>query len=154
MEEIDRIPRQLEAALSGRGFRMRRRLVLPLLTTDPEGFPRAALLTFGDVRAHSAKELAVAVYGASRTAVNLIRRRRATLLYLQRHMSIMVQAKAGRGRVARCDPDRQIFPLVVFRVRIDRPGPAEDNVLLSQGPTFGGPDAGDLFDEELFAELA
>ena len=41
------MPRDLQLALSGDGFRRKRRLVLPLLTTDPQGFPRVALLTLG-----------------------------------------------------------------------------------------------------------
>jgi hypothetical protein len=154
MKELDRMPPEIERALSGRGFRMRRRLILPLLTADPEGFPRAALLTLGEVRARSAGELSVAVLGTSRTAVNLIRRRHATLLYLSRGLAVSVQTRAGRGRVARSDPERQIFPLAVFRVRIDRPRPEERGVLLARGPAFSGPGSDGLFSEELFAELS
>ena len=79
--ELERMPRDLHTALAGEGFRKRRRMVLPLLTTDPEGFPRVALLTMGEVRANSASELAVAVRADSRTAFNLVRRGTATLLY-------------------------------------------------------------------------
>ena len=153
MKELDRLPWPLERSLSGEAFRRRRRLVLPLLTTDPEGFPRVALLTPGEVRANSAKQLTVAVLAASRTAVNLIRRRRVTLLYLHRTLTATVQARAGRGRVSRRDPDRQLFPLAVHRVRVDRPDPSEGNVRLLSGPTFTGSDADRLFSRELFEEL-
>src|SRR5215471_11463182 len=133
MTELDRLPTELEQALSGEAFRRRRRIVLPLLTTDPEGFPRVALLTPGEVRANSATRLTVAVQSGSRTAVNLIRRRRATLLYMHRSGVAAVQTRAGRGRVYPGDPQRHLFPLTVHRVRIDRPSPKEGNVSLLTG---------------------
>jgi hypothetical protein len=153
MPEFSRLPRDLETALSGDAFRRRRRLVVPLLTADPEGFPRVALLVLGDVRASSASRLAVAVMAGSRTAFNLVRRKTATILYLQRQITASIQARAGRGRVSSADPDRRLFPLAVERVHIDRPASAEGAVSLLTGPTFAGPDAERLFSEELFAEL-
>ena len=147
------MPRDLESALSGDAFRRRRRLVVPLLTADPEGFPRVALLALGDLRASSASRMAVAVVAGSRTAFNLVRRKTATILYLQRQITASIQARAGRGRVSSADPDRRLFPLAIERVRIDRPAEAEGEVSLLTGPTFTGPDADRLFSEELFAEL-
>ena len=151
--ELDRLPPDIQLALSGAGFRMRRRLALPFLTVDPEGFPRAALLTMGEVRARSRTVLAVAVKAGSHTAANLIRRRTATLLYLARHQAVWVQARAGRGRSSDYDPDRQIFPLAVFRVKIDRPAPGEGPVALASGPTFSARGSDQLFSEDLFEEL-
>jgi hypothetical protein len=153
MKEFDRLSWELEQALSGEAFRRRRRLVLPLLTTDPEGYPRVALLTPGEVRANSATQFTVAVLAVSRTAVNLIRRKRATLLYMHRSVTASVQARAGRGRVCARDPDRHLFPLTVHRVRIDHPTAEEGNVSLLAGPTFTGRDAGRLFSPDLFEEL-
>jgi hypothetical protein len=153
MPEFSRMPRDLESALSGDAFRRRRRLVVPLLTADPEGFPRVALLALGDLRASSASRMAVAVVAGSRTAFNLVRRKTATILYLQRQITASIQARAGRGRVSSADPDRRLFPLAIERVRIDRPAEAEGEVSLLTGPTFTGPDADRLFSEELFAEL-
>lgn len=153
MPDFSRMPRDLQAALSGEGFRRRRRLVLPLLTTDPEGFPRVALLTFGELRANSACALAVAVMSGSRTAFNLVRRSVATIVYLSRQMTASVQTRAGRGRISNADPARRVFPLDVERVRIDRPAETEGDVSLLTGPTFTGRDADRLFSEELFAEL-
>jgi hypothetical protein len=147
------MPRDLHLALSGEGFRRRRRLVLPLITTDPQGFPRVALLSFGEVRASSPTELAVAVLAGSRTAFNLVRRGVATILYLHRQMTASIQARAGHGRVSTADSDRRIFPLAVERVRLDRPAKAEGDVSLLTGPTFAGRDAGRLFSDELFEEL-
>ena len=153
MKELDRLSGELEAALSGEAFRRRARLVLPLLTTDPAGFPRAALLTPAEVRANSPQQIAVVVRGASRTAANLIRRPVATILYLHPRAVATIQAKAGRARVCEVDPDRQIFPLRVQRVRLDRPDHTEGNVVLRTGPTFYGPDADRLFSSEMFEEL-
>jgi hypothetical protein len=147
------MPRDLQLALSGEGFRRRRRLVLPLITTDPQGFPRVALLTLGELRANSPAGLAVAVLGESRTAFNLVRRGVATVLYLHRQMTASIQARAGRGHVSTADPARRVFPLAVERVRLDRPAETEGDVSLLTGPTFTGRDSGRLFSEELFAEL-
>ena len=145
--------RDLHAALGGEGFRRRRRMVLPLLTTDPEGFPRVALLTFGEVRANSDSELVVAVQARSRTAFNLVRRGTATLLYMNRRVTASVQARAGRGHVSTTDPGRRLFPLRIQSVRVDRPSADEGRVALLTGPTFGGADSARLFSDELFAEL-
>jgi hypothetical protein len=153
MTDLDRMPRPLHAALGGSGFRRKRRLVLPLLTTDPEGFPRVALLTLGEVRANSASELAVAVRSGSRTELNLVRRTTATLLYLTRPLAASVQARAGHGHVSRSNPSRLIFPLTVERVRLDQPVREEGDIALLAGPTFTGGNAGRLFSEELFEEL-
>jgi hypothetical protein len=153
MREFERLPRELLRALSGEAFRRRRRLVLPLLTTDPEGHPRAALLTLSEVRATSDCDLAVAVQTGSRTALNLIRRGTATLLYLARGVAASVQARAGRGQACGTDPGRQLFPLSVVRVRLDRPSPGEGSVALLTGPMFVGRDARRQFSEELFEEL-
>ena len=154
MPEFDRLPRELEEVLSGRAFRERKRLALPFLTIDPEGFPRAALLTFSEVRAISRSELCVAVQSGSRTAANLIRRQKAALYYLARHCVAWIQATAGHGRVCDSDPERQIFPLAVFRVKLDRGRAREESVELLSGPTYTSPDGPELFSEELFAELA
>jgi hypothetical protein len=151
---LDRLPRDIEFALSGAGFRSRRRLALPFLTVDPGGFPRAALLTLGEVRARSRTELAVAVRAGSRTAANLIRRRTATLLYLARNKAVWVQAKAGRGRSSDYDPDRLIFPLTIGSVKVDRPATEEGVVALAGGPMFSARGSDQLFSDELYAELA
>ncbi|MEO8431648.1 MAG: hypothetical protein ABI592_09080 [Acidobacteriota bacterium] len=154
MHEFSRLPSELLRSLGGEMFRRRRRVVLPLLTTDPDGFPRAALLTPGEVRAVSPTRMTVAVLSASRTAVNLIRRRQATLLFLQRNVAASIRLRAGRGRVSGHDPDRTLFPLAVFRVRLDQAAANEGSVAMLGGPTFTGPAADSLFSAELFAELS
>ena len=145
--ELDRLPAEIQFALAGAGFRARRRLALPFLTVDPGGFPRAALLTLGEVRAQSRTLLAVAVRAGSHTAANLIRRKTAMLFYLARNKAVWVQGKAGRGRVSLFDADRQIFPLAVVRVKVDRPLPEEGAVALAGGPTFTTGSADRLFSE-------
>jgi len=155
VQELPRLTPEIERSLAGAVFRRRRRLVLPLLTTDPEGFPRSALLTPGEVRALSPSRISVAVLAASRTAINLIRRRQATLLYMKRGLAASIRLRAGRGQVSVSDPDRTIFPMTVFRVRLDEPiDVAESDVMLLAGPAFGGAGAGRLFSEQLFEELA
>ena len=154
MPEYDRLPRQLEETLSGKAFRERKRLALPFLTIDPEGFPRAALLTFSEVRALSRNQITVAVQSGSRTAANLIRRQKAALCFLAKDCAAWIQATAGHGRVCDSDPERQIFPLAVHRVKVDRGSRNEEEVELLSGPTYSTPEGQEIFSEELFAELA
>jgi hypothetical protein len=153
MPEFDRLPRVLVEILSGKAFRARKHLALPLLTIDPEGFPRAALLTPSEVRATSPTDLRVAVQAKSLTAANLIRRQKAALYYLAANRVAWIQASAGHGRVCDADPDRQIFPLAVFRVKVDHPSLREGAARLLCGPTFSDADGAGLFSEELFEEL-
>lgn len=147
------MPREIEIAFGGAAFRRRRRLVIPLITTDPDGFPRVALLTMGEVRAVSPARLGVAVMAGSRTAFNLVRRGMATVLYMHRRVTASIQGRAGRGRVCGTDPRRRLFPLDVESVRLDRPASSEGDVALLAGPTFTGRDAASLFSDELYAEL-
>lgn len=152
--ELERLPPELLSALAGEGFRRHRRLIVPLLTTDPQGYPRAALLTLGELRALSPTELTVAVLAGSRTAANLIRRQRATVLYLHQRIAASVQARAGRARLSVSHPGRQLFPLRISRVRLDEPASGEEEAWILAGPRFGASGrATTLFSEELFEEL-
>jgi hypothetical protein len=153
MSEFSKMPRDLETLFSGRGFAERHGCAIPLVTVDPGGFPRAALLSFGEVRAHSCRQLAVAVRTRSHTAANLIRRQQAMLYYLGRDYCAFVQARAGRGRACDCDQERQIFPLSVFRVKVDEPGPEEGDVEILTGPLFSAANPDRIFSQPLFDEL-
>ena len=153
MSEFERMPKDLAALFSGEGFAARHGVALPFVTVDPEGYPRASLLSFGEVRARSREELSVAVRTGSHTAANLIRRRSAMLFYLARRRAIWVQARAGRGHTCACDPDRQIFPLSVVRVKVDAAGPEEGAAELLTGPIFTTGDADRIFSAGLFDEL-
>jgi hypothetical protein len=151
--DLDRLPSDLFRELSGGGFGRRRRLVVPLLTTDPDGFPRAALLALGEVRATSPTRLAVAVRAGSHSAANLLRRKNATLLLLDLNRAASIRASAGRGRPCESDPTRQIFPLKIAGVKIDAPVESEGKVGLKRGPEAGGRGFLRLFSEEVFEEL-
>jgi flavin reductase (DIM6/NTAB) family NADH-FMN oxidoreductase RutF len=154
MPEFERMPIELHKILSGKGFHSRKCLALPFLTVDPEGFPRAALLTLSEVRAISREGLSVAVQAGSRTAANLIRRQKAAVCYLARNWAAWIQTTAGQGRTCDADPERQIFPLAVFRVKIDQARTSEAGIELLSGPTFAAAGVRELFSEELFEELA
>ncbi|HKD10909.1 MAG TPA: hypothetical protein VKE50_02495 [Thermoanaerobaculia bacterium] len=151
--ELERMPRELEALFSGEGFAARHGVALPFVTVDPEGYPRAALLSFGEIRARSRQELTVAVRAGSHTAANLIRRRTAMISYLARGHAVWVQVRAGRGRTSMFDPDRQIFPLTVVRVKIDAAGPEEGDAELLTGPILTTSHPERIFSAPLFEEL-
>jgi hypothetical protein len=153
MAELAKLPPDLATLFGGKGFATRHGLILPLVTVDPEGYPRAALLSFGEIRARSRSEIAVAVRSGSRTAANLIRRPAAMISYLGRHRAVWVQARAGRGHPSACDPEKQIFPLSVVRVKIDAADSAEGAVSIVTGPIFTAREPDRVFSKQLFEEL-
>jgi hypothetical protein len=151
--ESKNLPSGLKRLLGGEGFDARRKLSISLLTCDPEGIPRAALLSFSEIRALSASRLAVAVSSGSRTEANLIRRRGATVLFLDAGMAMSIRARAGKGRPSMSLPEKKIFPLSVVSVKEDAPLEGEGGVALASGPRFAGPGAEALFSPDLFDEL-
>ena len=154
MPETSRLSPELVRLLGEEGFRARRKLAIPLLTCDPEGIPRAALLSFSEVRALSARRIAVAVASGSRTEANLIRRTGATLLVLDAGLAVSIRSQAGKAHVSHSQPDRKIFPLRVVGVKEDEPLPGEKQVAIANGPRFAGARAESVFLPALFEELA
>lgn len=154
MPETSRLSPALVRLLGEEGFRARRKLAIPLLTCDPEGIPRAALLSFSEVRALSPRRLAVAIASGSRTEANLIRRTGATLLVLDAGLSVSIRSQAGKARISEAQPDRKIFPLRVVGVKEDEPLPGEQQVAIVNGPRFAGARAESVFLPALFEELA
>jgi hypothetical protein len=75
------------------------------------------------------------------------------LFYLSRHRAVWLQVRAGRGRTSSCDPERQIFPLSVVRVKVDSAGSEEGVVELLTGPIFTASDPEQIFSIGLFEEL-
>ncbi|HET9794254.1 MAG TPA: hypothetical protein VFS34_07315 [Thermoanaerobaculia bacterium] len=154
MPESTKLSPELVRLLGEDGFRARRKLAIPLLTCDPEGTPRAALLAFSEIRALSPRRMAAAVASGSRTEANLIRRPGATILVLDAGLSVSIRCEAGKAHVSIAQPDRKIFPLRVVGVKEDEPLPGEQNVAIAAGPRFAGPRANEVFLPALFEELA
>src|SRR5260370_18845019 len=119
MAESTRIPDRLQVLFSGEGFAQRHRVALPFVTVDPEGYPRAALLSFGEVRARSRRELVVAVRAGSHTAANLLPRPTPMLYYLGRPCPKWVQGPARRGPPPAPHPHPPTFPLSCRRLQVD-----------------------------------
>jgi len=153
VSESKSLPSRLKRLLGGEGFDARRKLSIPLLTCDPEGIPRAALLSFSEIRALSSARLVVAVASGSRTEANLIRRRGATVLLLDAGMAMSIRARAGKGKPSVSMPAKKIFPLSVLSVKEDAPLEGEGGVALVSGPRFAGPSAEAIFSQALFDEL-
>ena len=153
MSESKRLSPGLTRLLGGDGFEARRKLSIPLLTCDPGGVPRAALLAFSEVRALSPSRLAVAVSNGSRTEANLIRRRGATVLFLDAGRAISIRTRAGKGKPSSSLPEKKLFPLAVISVKEDAPLEGEGGVALANGPRFAGPSADAVFSTALFDEL-
>ena len=153
MPESKNLPPGLKRLLGGEGFDARRKLSIPLLTCDPEGIPRAALLSFSEIRALSPARLAVAVASGSRTEANLIRRGGATVLLLDAGMAMSIRARAGKGKPSVSVPEKKVFPLSVLSVKEDVPLEGEGGVALASGPRFAGPSAETIFSQALFDEL-
>jgi len=153
VSESKRLSAGLTRLLGGEGFEARRKLAIPLLTCDPQGTPRAALLSFSEVRALSPTRLAVAVSSGSRTEANLIRRRGATVLLLDAGAAVSIRSRAAKGRPSASLPEKKLFPLTVISVKHDAPLEGEAGIALANGPRFAGPSAEGIFSPSLFDEL-
>ncbi len=64
-----------------------------------------------------------------------------------------MQVRAGRGPPSASDPERQIFPLSVVRVKVDEAASGEEGASLLTGPIFTAAEPDRIFSEQLFEEL-
>lgn len=99
------MPRELAAALpdvllgflDGTDLESKQGETLLLLTATPDGWPRLALLSAGEVYAPSAAEIRLALWPDSRTTANLASSGRATLSAILDGTAYDVELEARRG---------------------------------------------------------
>jgi hypothetical protein len=88
---------------------------LRLSTVDPDGWPKAALLSAGDVLALSDRRLRLAIFAKSGTAANLERDGRLTL-----SMALDGGMCSLRLHARRCDQGMPELSLAFFEAEIER----------------------------------
>lgn len=96
--------------------------VAELLTVDPSGWPRSALLSVGEVLAPSPKSMRLATWAESRTTNNLKRTKKATLAYVLGEASMRTQLEIKATRDLPVEPSEGhlvVFDAMVREVRED-----------------------------------
>ncbi len=86
------LPAALQARLRGDDLAARIGIAVVIVTTDGEGWPHPAMLSYGELVACDARRVRLAVPRASRTAENLRRRGRITLCFIEPGMAYYVKA--------------------------------------------------------------
>ncbi len=79
----DALPEAIQRRLDGGDLSGAIDLTVLLLTVDPEGWPRVAMLSAGEVLATGARTLRLALWPESTTTANLTRSGRATLALVE-----------------------------------------------------------------------
>ncbi|MBI2879544.1 MAG: pyridoxamine 5'-phosphate oxidase family protein [Candidatus Rokubacteria bacterium] len=89
----DALPEELRALLGAGELADREGKALTLLTVDPEGWPHPALLSYGEVVALGARDIAVATYRESRTSGHMRRTGRLTLCLVDAGMAYYLKGE-------------------------------------------------------------
>jgi len=129
----DALPEAVRRRLDGDDLSSGIDLTVLLLTVDPEGWPRVAMLSVGEVLATGARTLRLALWPESSTTANLTRSGRATLAVVE----------GGAGWYFLCSARRRadlVLPrrcLASFELRVEK---ALEDVVpyaeLTSGVTF------------------
>ena len=120
------LPAPLLRLLDGEDLERKEGETLLLLTAAPDGWPRLALLSVGEVYAPSATEVRLALWPDSRTTANLAANGRATLSAIIDGVTYDVEVEARReGDVPLGTWSAARFAATVRSVRSDTVGYAE-----------------------------
>ncbi len=94
------LPDVLRELLSGQGLAARMGQAILIATTDAEGFPHPALLSFGEVVAVDNRRVRLALYRTSGTSGNLRRNGKLTLCLIGAGMAYYIKTVARELRDA------------------------------------------------------
>lgn len=109
------LPDALWGLLSGQDLAARMGQAILITTTDAEGWPHPALLSYGEVVAVDRRRLRLAVYRTSRTSGNLRRNGKLTLCLIGAGMAYYVKTIAGEPQ----DPMKGFADLARFEVTVE-----------------------------------
>jgi hypothetical protein len=109
------LPDRLCEHLSGRDLSARMGEAILLTTTDAEGWPHPALLSYAELVAVDPSRLRLALYRTSRTSDNLRRSGKLTLCVVGPNMAYYIKATVA----ARQDPMEGFAHLVRFEARVE-----------------------------------
>src|SRR5690242_19982947 len=109
-----------------------------ICTTDGEGWPHPAMLSYYEVAAVDRETLRLAVYNGSQTCRNMRERGKATLIVVDDHLACYI-----RGSVAETDPQMATAPynalltMRVEHVKFDKaPEDLEPGAFITSGITY------------------
>lgn len=109
------LPDALWELLCGRGLAARMGQAILIATTDAEGWPHPAMLSYGEVVALDRHRLRLAVYRTSRTSGNLRRNGKLTLCLVGAGMAYYVKTVAGNPQ----DPMEGFADLARFEATVE-----------------------------------
>lgn len=109
------LPHVLLELLSGRDLPGRMGQAILITTTDPQGWPHPALLSFGEVVAVDPRHLRLAAYRTSGTSGNLRRSGKLTLCFIDAGMAYYVKTVAEQQQ----DPMEGFAQLTRFEATVE-----------------------------------
>jgi len=114
------LPEPLQERLRGDDLAARLGIAVVIVTTDGDGWPHPAMVSYGELMAPDARRVRLAIHRASGTADNLRRRGRITLCFVEAGMAYYVKAAVALPEepVPGC-PDLVRFEAIVEQVLAD-----------------------------------
>ena len=109
------LPDPVVELLSGRDLAARAGEAILITTTDAEGWPHPALLSYGEMVAVDSRRLRLALYRTSRTTGNLHRNGKLTVCLVGPNMAYYIKAAAGVPQ----DPMEGFAQLTRFEARVE-----------------------------------
>lgn len=109
------LPQLLCDLLSGRDLSVRMGEAILVTTTDAEGWPHPALLSYGEMVAVDTRRLRLALYRTSRTTENLRRNGKLTVCLIGPNMVYYIKATVGPWQ----DPMEGFAHLARFEARVE-----------------------------------
>jgi len=127
--------------LSGRDLPAVASKVIQIVTTDPEGWPHPALLSYFEVIAKDSRRIRLATYGSSTTSANMRRTGKLTLLVIDERAAYYIKGRAKELEAQmRCAGWNAAFECYVDRVLVDEPNPElEPGAYVAGGVTYVNP---------------
>jgi len=124
--------------LSGADVDAHATLAIVMCTTDAEGWPHPAMLSYFELAARDARTIRLAVYNGSRTCANMRERGTATLILVDRGLVCYVRGSVTEVRPAmRSAPYNAALDLRVDQVVFDEPPPdLEPGAFVTAGMTY------------------
>jgi hypothetical protein len=118
-EDAPKLPKTVTDLLDGTDPARQVGLTLQLMTADPDGWPRLALLSAGEVIAVNPTRFRIALWPDSRTTANLTRSGQATLAFVVANAAYSVRLSACRGEDLAEPAGLAVFDGRVVEVRCD-----------------------------------
>ena len=139
----NRLPDDLFGALGNEDAAAERGRALLIATTDANGWPHPALLSFREVGARDRNTVRVVTYDASTTTMNMRENAKITLIFVDERMTYYVKgaAKEVPARLTGASPQFATMDVAITRILRDVAGEDERGAYITSGITFHNPRA-------------